>query len=289
MLIVDDLITLGMEDQDKAKQAIELLGDVAKKLTSDEIVEKRVGKAWNEVDSTLREITGTDKKENEKTTEYIKRVIPEIREKLKSETQIEINELREQLKGAGTEETKKLREKIKELEDHKASIPKIIEERENEWKSKYTELEKNHTEFQKKAALVQHMPTTFRQDIPERLLKIEQDRVMAEALTEYDQIEVKDGKTYLVNSTTYTRAVASDYLREKLKDVIADPGAAGGGASSGGARSDVFAIPDEYKTTGEKLNYISEYIKNTLGISVLSSEYPKKYNELREQAGLLKK
>jgi hypothetical protein len=276
MITIDDLKTIGLEEE-KAKQALELLGDAAKKFTPENVGKK----AFDEVDLAMLTLTKVPKNDNEKTTDYVKRANQAWLEGQITERTAQINEeitgLKEQLKNHKGDETLKAR--ITALEEEKAKFPDVINEKTKEWKLKYEQTEKTFNDFKYEATLKSSMPAKFK-DLPSKFIEYEKSQAITEAKQKFGKTETgSDGQLYLINETTYEKVKASDWFSERLKDII-DTGhtQAGGGSGDGQSTGGELILPPEMPKA-EKIQKIEAYIVQS-GISKIDPRFAPKFKEL---------
>ena len=286
-LTLEQIKGLGISDEAIATKVFEHFTEREKLHAT--IADTRVNKAFTDVDTTIAELTGLQKQADTKTTDFMKTAFTGYVAKQTETTQQEITRLKEELKKQPGDE--KLKGKITELETalnaEKDKFTTILTTKENEWKEKYGKIESEYSTHKTKSMLKDVIPANFKTGLPASYIKFEVDNAITEAM----KLKIKDdnGTIKLINEETYQAVNASDFFKEKLKDIIEggrnQPG--GGSASGDGKNQESLQITDAMSKE-QKISAIKEHILKS-GISITSNEYSKKYMELCQQHGILKK
>jgi predicted CopG family antitoxin len=279
MITKDDLTALGLAE-DKATQALDLLGDAGKKLTPENVGKK----AFDEVDLSVLTLTKMPKLDGEKTTDYLKRAHSEA---LKLEitnrtTEInkEVSDLKEKLKAKPGDE--KLIQELDALKKEKDSFPDLINGKVKEWKDKAELAEKSLNDYKHESTLKSALPGKFKEELPKKFIEYEVNEALKEAKIKFDKLETgSDGVLYLINSQTYEKVKADDWFTAKLKEIIdAEHTQAGGGADTDKSynKGGEFILPKEMSKS-EKIQKIEEHIIKS-GISKLDPRWDAKFKEI---------
>lgn len=294
MITKEDLKTLGLEEE-KITQALETLGDVTHKLTSDIIVEKRVKKAWDDMDLETLNITKIPKNNDEMSTAYRKRAVEEFTKqqikKIEEDFNAKIKAAEEAVKNHKGDETLKaeLETLKKEKKTREESFEKTLTEKTDEWKTKYEKTVGEYESFKKTSTLKGSIPVNFKKDLPHDYIDFRINKAIEKANTGYDGIDKdKDGNIILKNSEKFESMKASDFFANDLKDILEEKrNQQGGGSSGNGEGSKKELMLEETMTAQEKDSAIRDYVIQVLGLSPISKEYTAKITELKKQHKLI--
>jgi hypothetical protein len=293
MINKEDLQKLGVSE-DKQDQVLELLGDAAKKLSS----ENEAKTAYDNVDRAILTLTGVSKSTNQTTTDYLKSAVTGdyLNNKISEKTDSlngEITQLKEQLKNHKGDET--LKQKIKELEDEKAKLPDLKNEWIKEWKDKATSYEQEISSMKRNQQLKELIPTNFRSDLDDDFLNFKIDQALKEA-ERFGKIEKgNDGKVYLLDEVNVDKVVGKEWFESKF-DQYLDKGnnQAGGGAgqqqrqNNNGSGSTQLEFK-EGMSKGEKVNVIRTHLITQEGLSEFGDpKYQERLNQLMVEHGVAK-
>ncbi len=297
MITKEDLTETLKMPEDKATQVLELLGDFSKNLTSDLIVEKRVNKAFGDVELEILKSTGIKKNDGEKATEYLSRSIPLLIEaKIKDKEDSlngEIATLKEQIKNHKGDETlkKQLEDTKNELSELKKNHDKTIEDTKKEWEDKYNDVVKGRKDDNDIHTLRNSIPGNLKKEYSHDYIDYKIKQSINKAREQYDTIEKNDkGEVILKDSSLKLSSVkATDFFSNDLKEIIEEQrsvSGGGGGDKDKGKKSELVIADD--MSNNEKYQKIKEYVIVGLGLSPVTKEFQEKMKELQVQHGLLK-
>jgi hypothetical protein len=294
MITTDDLKTLGVAE-DKAAQVIEALGDVSQKLTSETIVEKRVKKAFDDMDLETLSLTKVPKKDGEMATEYRKRAVNEFASKQIDSKANELNakiadlETRSKENG-GNESLKKELEKLKdERTKREAEYMTSFEAKTKEVNDKYENLQKEYDGFKKISTLKTSIPTGIKKEYSHEYVQFVIDKAIQKALTIYPKVDNdKDGNVILGNPEKFESIKANDFFKTELKDILEEQrNMSGGGGSGTGEQKQSELIIDESLTSVEKESKMKDYLIQVKGLSPVSNAFVNELKQLKIQYKLL--
>jgi len=281
---LEKLKELGISEE-LAPKVIDLHNGVVTEKES--IADKRVKKAFDDVDLAILTNTKVAKVDNEKTTEYAKRAYDTLFETQKTDLDSKIQELQDKLDNHGGDET--LKQEIATLKQEKADFQKIKDDAVNEVKTKYDELNGEYTSFKRTSQVKSSLPNNFKKDLDSEFKSYKVKLSIEKALKEYDQVEEKDGKLYLVNSEKFEKKDASEFFKEDLKTLLDEGNSQeGGGAGNKGKETPSELKLSEEMPKGEKIQKIKDFIV-AKGISPISNEFSTEYQKLCIEHGLLTK
>lgn len=281
MIAKEDLLKVKL-DEEKANQVMELLGESAKVLYAKD----EYAKAMGDVDRSILMAYGIPKNPNETTSAYQKRAattkMNEIITAKETEHASTIDDLNKKLLAKPGDE--KL---VKELQDAKAElakIPDLIDEKVNEWKSKYEEVEREFNSFKTQSELKSFLPK-FKDDVDPEFRDFKVKSAIDKILASKELQKTDDGKLLIYDPVNHERTPADSYLSKELeaiafKAVIQNGGGAGGDNGNPGGSGKGTLKFAEGLTNIEKYNSIKEHIGTQEGIDKFAPNYSKRLNEL---------
>jgi len=240
---------------------------------------KRIGEVHGQYDNDIKEVTGIERQQGEKTYDYNKRVLRTLKEKSESKSDekltARIEELQSQLeKASNAKEVKALMGKINELnETHQSQL--------SEYQQKLTQKD---VEFDVRTGLV---GMEFSDLIPEEVRKTFINKSITE-ITKKGQ--VIDGKVVYVgedgeilrNKDTMAPLTSSDLLKDSLKEVLKEGRKQTGVGSKKAApkgEEEIIEIPTEgLKSKDDIIKAMRE-----AGIAYGSKQWDETYIKLRKQ------
>lgn len=286
MITKDDLKKFDLDDE-KSGQVMELLGTAAEKLYA----ENGYKKAKDEVDREILMLTKIAKKDDEKSSDYMKRATKEYSDKLIEDAKTDLNEqitgLEQKLKEKPGDE--KLKQEIEDLKTEKAKIPELIAAKVKEVQDKLTQTESDYAKDKKVWNLKSAISGfKFKDDLDPEYREFKINAEINKALQDFDVFEeTKDG-LMMKNSTSYEQKLAKDYFATAYESII-DTGVnqLGGGAGTGNK-------PPKKPTNGElkfeddendnsKISKIRTYLATTKNLDPLSNEFDKEFNTLLKE------
>jgi hypothetical protein len=198
---------------------------------AEQVKEEKLGKIFNDLDSEVFNISGQKRQtadengnplplnKREKTFDFIKRVLGSYKTDAEKAKDFEgkIKTLEQQLRDNAGD--KKL---LADLE----SMQKAYKQLEDESKSKIQDLEGKHKRKEAEAMIRAALPTNFRKNLPESVIKTfvkeNVDALLAEAQVQDDKLVFvdKDGAVRRNPHNALQPYTASELLNERLKDII---------------------------------------------------------------------
>ena len=247
-------------------------------------VDKRIGSRIKEVhgsyDTDLFKITGKQRKDDEPTYDFMKRIFTEYKEKADS-VQIyegQIKELKDKIRDGSGDET--LKSQLKNLEKkHSEALENWTEEKES--------LIKNHNQELIGADLDKEISKLkFRDDIPQAVVDSYVSTVRGEllnnALRQDGKLVFKNGEDGILTDNTTLKPIGADkILGDKLKDILKGDGKSGlGGGPKPGEGAGEIVPPDSALVSKVALaDYLQgEFLKK--GMTKNEARESKEYREL---------
>ena len=268
------------------------------------VIGERIGRVYGELDNDIKEGFGIEKRQGEKTYDYLKRAgktlkekITEYSEKVKKvdELEQEKQKLEKQLKDGNTDEilTKKLQDQITRYEDLEKKYNREKEELEgkmNTYEQQINETKLNY-EFDKAAAGL-----NFKPEVDEELQEILLSSAKQKVLSTYkpDWIEEGEGKVRLVFRDADGKIQhnpekglqpysANDLLKKNLQKVLAEKKEGGGTRKpTGGSSSDQLPDISTARTQVEADEVIQKHL-TSMGVP-RGKEFYEKQKEMRKEA-----
>ena len=153
MINKEELAQLGIDNEElQTKLSTHLEGKFSEiSKSNQEEISKAVGKAYSNIESTLQEITGIEKPEGLKASDYAKLAIDKIKEQSNSK----IKEFEEKLKTGVPDDVIKENQTLKE---QISAFSETIKSKEDEWKVKVTEKENEYLTYKKDVSFKNAFP-----------------------------------------------------------------------------------------------------------------------------------
>jgi len=253
----------------------------------------RIGQVHQRYDDDLFELVGKKKDSGQKTYDFNKQIIKELKSQAEksSEFEIKVKDLEKKIKdGAGDEQ---LKLKLKEAQDELNSVRDIYTKDKDSWASEKSEHENKLTKFQKETILnatISAIPLKDDALIPRAAKEALIREIKAQLLS---MSELKDGKLIFKSEkgeilrnkeNALEPMTAMELLSSKLNDIIEiKPGGNGTGGQGG--------IPDgkvkiQVPATIKTLVQLSEYLIGTAGLARGTKEYQDAFNQAGKELPL---
>ncbi|MFW6370551.1 MAG: hypothetical protein ACOC10_05020 [Bacteroidota bacterium] len=297
MLTKEFLIEQGIKEED-ANDVLGKLGDKAQLLVTKKYANDGVNNAYSNIDRSVLTLTGLQKNNEEKTSDYISRALSHIKDSSGGDEKVqqlnqEIASLKEQIKtGKGDENLKKMLDTtIQERDQLKTkleSFDKTLEEKTKEWKEKYEQTSSEYQKFKLVSDLKKAIPNNFRKDLPKDYIDFKVNSLIEKVLADYDKIENENGEIVLKNTEKFDVVKAADYFTNNLKDSLEGRQMAGTGADGNGNTPPPSQLSlKEGMSNSEKYQAIKDFVVKQ-GLTVTSNEFKDKMKTLQIEHGLLK-
>lgn len=246
-------------------EGVELPNDVIVKIS--EVSESELKDAYKEetnrtltaVDAQLTALSGLEKESGEKTVDFAARAFKQINVKITEQSKKEVSDLKEQLKEA--EENGVKPEDLQKLQEALVSKTKEVEEKEKEYNSKLTQLEREGLVTQIKSGI------TFDSSLDEELTRPyleEADRLAREvkSVTINDKVYASlDGVTPVVENDK--NILLNDYIESRYSKLAIKPTPQGNGSDSdAGQGGDSVLSVGESKNRGEAMDKFYKETEN---------------------------
>lgn len=247
---------------------------------------------FNGAAEKLFKITGVQRNEKEKYSDYFERLgnewLPEAintkaQEKIE-EANRKAQEWEEKFKNHKGDET--LKQELERLQGEVKKIPDLLEAKETEWKDKYETLETEYQTSKFTRAVEDSMPK-FDDSVNPFELKAKKQNAIDRLKNTYELSF--DDKGNLIGTKDYQKHLVSELLKsdEELKDLILiEQGAGGGGGASGKKPTSGLNIPENI-SKGAAQNIIENFIVEVEKLSKLDEKYPERFKELCKENNVL--
>lgn len=291
--------------KDLSEEAVSAIETLSKN-DEERVITTKIGEYHGMLEKDVKEATGIDKSDGEKSYEYTKRVLKELKEKStgSSELQTQIDgyktkvaDLEKKIREGNTDEA--VKQQLKDTETRLAALQEKYDEDKLGWTEKEkgfnTQLRDNVVNGHFSAALSK---LKFQDQYPEGVQKTLVDSAKASILGQYtpdfvavngsDQKELifrdKDGNPVYNKADSLKPHTAESLLREQLKDVLSGENKGGTGGKGGSGSKETVVITDiaSAKTQVQADEIIVKHLMQN-GVARGTEEFATKQKELREE------
>jgi TPR repeat protein len=280
----EHLLKIGVAE-DKAAQAMEILGAAAEKLYH----EDGYAKAMSDLDRAILTHFGVAKRDDEKTSDYFKRAALEKQNEAitRKETELagKITELESKLTAKPGDE--KLIKELNEAKEQIKKIPDLVDEKVSEWKTKHDSIEKEFNSFKTISALQKYIPK-LKDGLDDEFVKFKTESVMNKILQTKEIQTTDDGKLLIYDPKNHDRTPADIFLAKEFDSLAYKEtrqnggGASASGGVSGSAGASGLKLDDTMKDN-EKYDAIKEYVHTQEGIDKFDPKFTSRMNELLKE------
>lgn len=274
------------------------------------VINTKIGEFHGRIEQDVKEVAGVEKKEGEKSYDYMKRVLSSFKESAESSNQLKsqiddykskVSDLEQKIAAGNTDAA--LTQKLKDTETKLAQLQKTYESDKQNWSKKEQETNSKLLDFKKKIEFEKAQAgLKFKPEYPKAVI----DKLLASAQSSIfnsykaDFVE-ENGKESLVfrdengeilrnKNNALNPYSLQEFLNQELKDVL-DEGrsqtGAGTGSSSSNGQSPAAALSSisTANTQIEADKLITTHLLQS-GLTRGSSEFAQKQKELRIEAGV---
>jgi len=236
----------------------------------------------------LTTITGIPRKgTDEKVSQYFERItgefIPEVAKPKLTALEKERDEWKKKFESHEGDVT--IKTELEKTKAEVAKIPDLLTAKENEWKTKYSELETTHKNFKFSKSIADAMPKVDSNVNPFEAKAKQQnaiDRLKKNYELSYDEND------NLIATKDYQKYLVSDLLKndEELKEIILIDQASGGGGKPPANKTKALILP-EGMNKGASQQLIQEFIMTVEKIDQLSPKFSPRFTELCKENNVL--
>lgn len=293
MITKEKLTELGVADeavQDKVISEVDTLlsTDKATTITEQEVIaDKRVNKAFTDVDETINTHTGVTKNDNEKTSNYATRAIDDF---LVTKTS-DLTKDRDGWKGKfeGHEGDETLKDELSKATKQVDDFPEILQKKDEDWQGKLDDSVKELSNFKNEQGFTQAMPAL---DPNANQFEIQKRR--ADAIKEIQDGEFVfsfDGDGKFIATKDYQPRLVSDLLKgsEHLKPVlkkVSDGGGGGGPGDSKPGEKVTLTIP-EGTTKADAQQLVRVHLKINENLDKTDAGYSERFKEICKESEIV--
>ena len=275
MLSKEELNGFGIDNEEMQGK---IIGHVDSKLSeisrsNQDEVSKAVGKAYSNIELTLHELTGVEKPEGVKASEYAKLAFDHIT----NSSNTKLKDLQSKIESGTISE-----DVIKENQSYKdqiASFSETIKAKEAEWTNKLNEKESEYISYKKDISFKNAFPK-FSEDANQYEVNHHIAEVKKALNEEYDLDW--DDKGNFTATKDYTTKLVSDIINENenIKKLIDVPRSQKGIGAEQTKDDSNKGLKLDGLTDEQKILTVRKHISETLGIDRMSPEYSKVFAEL---------
>jgi len=275
MLSKEELNGFGIDNEEVQSK---IIGHVDSKLSeisrsNQDEVNKAVGKAYSNIELTLHELTGVEKPEGVKASEYAKLAFDHIT----NSSNTKLKDLQSKIENGTISE-----DVIKENQSYKdqiASFSETIKAKEAEWTNKLNEKDNEYTSYKKDISFKNAFPK-FSEDANQYEVNHHIAEVKKALNEEYDLDW--DEKGNFTATKDYTTKLVSDIINENenIKKLIDVPRSQKGTGADQTMDDSNKGLKLDGLTDEQKILTVRKHISETLGIDRMSPEYSKVFAEL---------
>lgn len=252
------------------------------------LANKNADGIFNGAAAELSNFTGIQKEEKEKFSDYFKRLgnewLPNASKSKIEKAQQEAKEWQEKFNSHKGDET--IKTELEKARAELSKIPDLLKAKDEEWSTKYNELETTFKTTKLNRSITDAMPK-FDENANQFEVKAKQqnaiDRIKQAYELSYDE------KDNLIATKDYQKFLVSDLLKndEELKDLILiDQSKGGGGKPKPDGKSKTMSLPEGI-SKGAAQQIITTFMKDVEGIDVLDAKYSDRFKELCKENNVL--
>ena len=242
---------------------------------------------FNGAAEKLKTLTGISKGEDEKFSVYFDRVgvewLPEASKSKITKAETERDEWKGKFENHKGDET--LKTDLLAAQGEVAKIPDLLKAKDDEWNTKYSDLETTHNTSKLNRSMTDAMPK-----FDDNVNKFELDAKKKSAIERISKSHELsfDENGNLIGTKDYQKTLVSELLKtdEELKDLILIEQSSGGGGEGGSPKAKTLNIPESIGK-GAAQEIIKAHIITNENIDFLDDKYSARFKELCKENKVL--